>query len=823
MSTQFNNSSPTNPSSTLGKSKPTSTTKISPTSGRSPQSPKKKTTITLTKTDDNALRQWFYNLPLARKQLILVGASAISILGLIGVGGLVVSSGLKQQLLQQARSENAVVDINYKIKINQMGFGFRGQADNTAIIQAAIEAAKGNAVSPTRQNQVKSILKNEVTRRTMEYATLVDKNFRILVSANANRQGEVFNPNGLVAEVFQDPKQIKASAIVSADELKKEAPPLPEGFDDPEALIRYTVTPVFDPATKQPIAALISGDIVNDKLPIVSGTLKAFSGGYSAVYFRQPNGEFTLASALYQGEGESLDDADKNKSLSDLTLVREAVENPGKAVAKEIKIEDNLYAVSALAIPNIYKEETTGPVPVKGRGEPVAILVRGTPETGTNALLRNSLLVQIGLGILVLALNIGLAIIIGRAIARPIEALQKTTQKFATGDRSSRAQVASTDEVGRLSSTFNQLADNIVANESTLLQEATKLELARQQTEELAKKERQRSETLQQELLQFITSVEAASQGNLTVRADITAGEIGIVADMFNSIVENLRDIVTQVKQASIQVNGSVSKNENAIRQLSDEAIQQSDRINQTLNSVEAMARTIQQVADNAQAAAAVARSASTTAEMGGEDMDLTVNSIVQLRDTVTETAKKIKRLGEASQQISKAVTLINQIAMQTNLLAVNASIEAARAGEEGQGFAVVAAEVGQLAAQSAVATKEIEQLVDAIQQETNAAIKAMKISTTQVEEGTQLAEKTKQSLGQIVEVSRQIDQLLQSISQATISQANTSQTVTELMEEIAEISDKTSNSSRNVSSALQETVQIAQELQESVGTFKVL
>lgn len=816
MSTQFNSSTNTNPTPKLGNQS-ISIQKLSPQ-----PKPKKKPNA-LTQVDNNRLRQWFNNLPLARKQLILVGASAISILGLIGVGGLVVSSGLKQQLLQQAQSENAVVDINYKIKINQMGFGFRGQADNTAIIQTAIEAAKGNPINPTLQARVKSILKNEVDRRTMEYATLVGKDFRILVSANANRQGEVFNPNGLVAEVFQDTRQIKASAIVSAEELRKEAPPLPDGFDDPEALIRYTVTPVFDPATKQPIAALISGDIVNDKLPIVTSTLKAFSGGYSAVYFRQPNGTFSLASSLYQDEAQSLDDANKNEPLPDLTLLTKAVENPGKAVSKQITIADAPYAVSALAIPNIYKEEATGPVPVNGRGEPVAILVRGTPQTATNVLLQNSLLVQIGMGVLILALNVGLAIIIGRAIARPIEDLQKTTQKFAKGDRTSRAQVTSTDEVGRLSSTFNQLAENIAINETVLKEEAVKLELARQETEQLAQKERQRSEVLQQELLQFITSVEAASQGNLTVRADITAGEIGIVADMFNSIVESLRDIVTQVKQAAIEVNGSVSKNENAIRRLSDEAIQQSDRINQTLNSVEAMARTIQQVAENAQAAAEVARSASATAEMGGEDMDLTVSSIVQLRDTVTETAMKIKRLGEASQQISKAVTLINQIAMQTNLLAVNASIEAARAGEEGQGFAVVAAEVGQLAAQSAVATKEIEQLVDAIQQETKAAIKAIKMSTSQAEEGTQLAEKTKQSLGRIVEVSRQIDQLLQSISQATVSQANTSQTVTELMEEIAQISEKTSDSSRNVSNALQQTVQIAQELQESVGTFKVL
>ena len=202
--------------------------------------------------------------------------------------------------------------------------------------------------------------------------------------------------------------------------------------------------------------------------------------------------------------------------------------------------------------------------------------------------------------------------------------------------------------------------------------------------------------------------------------------------------------------------------------------------------------------------------------------MEQTVSNIFQLRETVAETTKKVKRLGESSQQISKAVSLINQIALQTNLLAINASIEAARAGEEGRGFAVVAEEVGQLAAQSASATKEIEKIVESIQKETSAVVEAMELGTTQVVEGTRLAEKTKGSLGQIVDVSRQIDELLQSISQATVSQANTSESVTQLMEEVAKISQQTSDSSRQVSSSLQETVTISQQLQESMETFKV-
>ncbi len=416
----------------------------------------------------------------------------------------------------------------------------------------------------------------------------------------------------------------------------------------------------------------------------------------------------------------------------------------------------------------------------------------------------------------------GLAVIIAQRATRPILAAARAVEKIGRGELDTRLHAQGADEIAMLSSNINDMATQL----KTLLEEQTssleQLGQARQQAEELAEERRKQNEALQGDLLQFLNNVEGASEGDLTVRAEITAGEIGIVADFFNAIIESLRDIVTQVKQAANQVNSSVGNNEGAINQLADEATRQATQIANTLNSVEQMTLSIQEVADNARAAAEVARTASTTAETGGAAMERTVESISQLRSTVAETAKKVKRLGESSQQISKVISLINQIALQTNLLAINASIEAARAGEEGRGFAVVAEEVGELAAQSTAATKEIEQIVENIQLETSEVVEAMELGTSQVVEGTRLVEETKQSLGQIVEVSRQIDQLVQSISGATVSQAQTSESVTKLMEEIAQISEKTSDSSRTVSGSLQETVAIAQQLQASVGAFKV-
>ncbi|NJM73121.1 MAG: GAF domain-containing protein [Scytonema sp. RU_4_4] len=368
---------------------------------------------------------------------------------------------------------------------------------------------------------------------------------------------------------------------------------------------------------------------------------------------------------------------------------------------------------------------------------------------------------------------------------------------------------------------FRQLATQVgyALEQAQLLEEVEK---AKAIAESVSEDERQQKETLQMQLLELLSEVEGAASGDLTVRAEVTAGEIGTVADFFNSIVENLRVIVTQVQETATQVNEAIGTNSGAIRELAEEALTQASEINRTLDAVDNMTQSIQHVAKSAQQAAEVANSAAQTAKKSGIAMDMTVQNILYLRETVGETTKKVKRLGESTQQISRVVALINQISMQTNLLAINAGIEAARAGEEGQGFAVVAEEVGELAARSAAATTEIEQIVENIQRETTEVVQAMELGTTQVVEGTRIVEDAKQNLSQILEISRQIDLLVQSISMATTSQAQTSHTVSQLMKDIAACSHRTSDSSMKVSQSLQQTMKISRQLQATVGTFKV-
>nr|MDJ0678223.1 methyl-accepting chemotaxis protein [Xenococcaceae cyanobacterium MO_167.B52] len=227
-------------------------------------------------------------------------------------------------------------------------------------------------------------------------------------------------------------------------------------------------------------------------------------------------------------------------------------------------------------------------------------------------------------------------------------------------------------------------------------------------------------------------------------------------------------------------------------------------------------------VAENANQAEQIVDDTYQTIVNSTDNMDLTVNSILNLRTTVGETAKKMKRLGESSQKISQAVSFIEEIALRTNILAINATVEAGRAGEYGQGFTIVAEQVAGLSEQCAAATKEIASIVAAIQGETQEVNQAMESGTAQVVETTRLVESTKESLGLVLEKSQEINLLMSSISESTVSQAKTSQNVTNLMQKIANLSETTSKSSKEVAQSIVETAQVAEKLESAVAQFKV-
>jgi len=338
----------------------------------------------------------------------------------------------------------------------------------------------------------------------------------------------------------------------------------------------------------------------------------------------------------------------------------------------------------------------------------------------------------------------------------------------------------------------------------------------------LVEQQRLAKEQLQQRALELLTEVDPISKGDLTIRASVTADEIGTVADSYNATVGSLRKIVTQVQTAALQVATTTSSNEVSVSSLSVEALRQAEEIAAALWQIQEMSDSIRAVGISAQQAEAAVLQSTQTVEEGDAAMNRTVNGILAIQETVVETSKKVKRLGESSQKISKVVNLIGRFAAQTNLLALKASIEAARAGEEGRGFAVLAEEVRSLSNQSAQATAEIESLVVAIQTETLEVVAAMEAGTQQVITGTQLVDETRQSLNKITAASTQISALVEAIASATVTQSQASDAVTQTITDVAAIANKNSNEAIMVSASFKELLSVAQQLQASVGQFKV-
>ncbi|MGD1896195.1 MAG: methyl-accepting chemotaxis protein [Phormidesmis sp.] len=394
-------------------------------------------------------------------------------------------------------------------------------------------------------------------------------------------------------------------------------------------------------------------------------------------------------------------------------------------------------------------------------------------------------------------------------LSRPLQRLTETAQQVTSGDLDARANLQGTLETQVLGRGFNNLLDQLQS-------------LLSSQSAQTAAQRHQR-ELLEEEITQLMEDVGDAAEGDLSVRAQLSEGDVGIVADLINAIVENLRDIAVNVKQSTSNVSESLSDNEQRILALADEAVEEARSMQSTMSAVEKMGQSIQTVASNANQASLLTDDTYVTVQAGSESIGRTAESILELRTTVGETSKKIKRLGESAQKIAQAVGLIDSIALKTNLLAVNASVEAARAGELGQGFTAVAEQVSALAEQSAGATKTIAQIVAEIQKETQDVVAAIETGTAQVVDSSNLVKSTQQQLEDVLAKSSEINQLMQGISDSTVDQTRVSAAVTELIQKATQSSQARSQTSAQLAKAIQDTAQVAQQLQASVEQFKVV
>jgi twitching motility protein PilJ len=330
------------------------------------------------------------------------------------------------------------------------------------------------------------------------------------------------------------------------------------------------------------------------------------------------------------------------------------------------------------------------------------------------------------------------------------------------------------------------------------------------------------SERNQTAILRLLDELGDLADGDLTVNATVSEDFTGAIADSVNFAIDQLRLLVSAINTTALQVAGSSQETQMTAMHLADASEHQAQEIAGASAAVNEIAVSIDQVSMNAIESAAVAERSVGIAVNGGDVVQRSIEGMNIIRDQIQETAKRIKRLGESSQEIGDIVSLINDIADQTNILALNAAIQASMAGEAGRGFAVVADEVQRLAERSASATKQIESLVKAIQSDTNEAVISMEQTTSEVIRGAGLAQDAGVALDEVQRVSRTLADLIQNISSEARQQAASAGHISNTMNVIQEITTKTTAGTMATANSVGHLADMASNLRESVSGFKL-
>jgi twitching motility protein PilJ len=326
----------------------------------------------------------------------------------------------------------------------------------------------------------------------------------------------------------------------------------------------------------------------------------------------------------------------------------------------------------------------------------------------------------------------------------------------------------------------------------------------------------------QRAILRLLDEMANLADGDLTVHATVTEEITGAIADSVNFTIDALRSLVTTINSTASEVSDSTEKTQDTATELADASNKQAREIASASAAVTDMADSMESVSENADNSAKVAQQSVEIAQKGAQVVRNTIGSMENIRETIQETSKRIKRLGESSQEIGDIVGLITEIADQTNILALNAAIQASTAGDAGRGFAVVADEVQRLAERAGNATKQIEGLVNTIQADTNEAVKSMEMSTAGVVNGAAMAEDAGVALKEIESVSTELSHLIKGISDSTKQQSKVALSVSDTMNVIQEITLQTSEGTEETSSSLAALNELSGELGRSVSGFKL-
>jgi len=436
------------------------------------------------------------------------------------------------------------------------------------------------------------------------------------------------------------------------------------------------------------------------------------------------------------------------------------------------------------------------------------------------AVLRQALIGQIATTISIAAVIVVLLLASSQRLARiftdPVGRLADFARRLGEGAEGLRLEESNRqDELGVLERQMNQMASSL---ESTLSQIRRDEALRRQEAEE----QRRAREALQRDVINLLLEIEGAQKGDLTVAAQITEGEVGSIADAFNTTIRSLRQLVLQVRDVAVQVNHLAQSSTTSVAHLAETAQSQAQDMTQTLAVVAEINQGIQAIAASAQEAARIAQQAREDAQQGDEAVQRSVSTITAVQEAVADTALKVQQLIASAQEIARIADTIESIAERTNLIAYNASLEALRAGEKGAGFGVVAAEVRRLSQQVSDSTRTMDQLLQTIQQESQQVVQAMSTGIQEVVSGVTLIQQTQQVLQRLARTNQEIDAYLQQISASVSEQSQASRQVNQSVAQVAEEVRDNAHASQEVVRSLENLLAQVDSLQASVLKFRV-
>jgi methyl-accepting chemotaxis protein len=390
------------------------------------------------------------------------------------------------------------------------------------------------------------------------------------------------------------------------------------------------------------------------------------------------------------------------------------------------------------------------------------------------------------------------------SVKNSIAALGSATRRMISGSAES-FRIESRDEMGEVAAAYNQI--NRALTEARTLQRRVQTENA----------------DLQDNIMELLKVVAEASEGDLTVRARISTGALGNVADAFNTLLESLQGLIGAIQDQLNRTNESVGQISAASSHMAEGAASQAREVLAVTQLVQRMSAESARVSENAVRAADAARRTQSSAVEGSEAVQNVISGMDSLRSNVQAGAKKMKNLGDRSMEITSIVETISRISEQTNMLALNAAIEAARAGEHGRGFSVVAEEVRKLAERTAGATQEIGKLVKAIHLETNETVHAIEQQTQVVEQESQVVGQAGESLARIREVSTQSAGLVADISTVAQQQVSGTRVVVDTIGQISSIAQRTQQGAEGTVAIIGKLIELSDRLNQDINKFKVM